>query len=94
MLRERPPRANIGPAKTKVWNSPRSPQGSTRGGQLVEERFVEECARRSGVELARIDADEMRAQAGGDHLARSWSVGMCQQGNRGSRPVPASLASR
>ena len=63
-------REKMGPAKAKVWNSPRSPQGSTVGGQVGEEVGIEGAAGEGGIEVARVNAGEMRAEAGGDHLLR------------------------
>ena len=86
-------REKMGPAKAKVWNSPRSPQGSTGAGRAATGR-VEGAAGEGGVEGAGVDAGEVCAQAGGDHLAgelggREPRSGV-QTGKMGSRPVGAS----
>src|SRR5215472_7830009 len=60
---------NIGPAKQKVWNSPRSPHGSTPGGSVTSSSSSKSLpAHASG--RPGIDAGDYRSKTTGDHGAR------------------------
>ncbi len=58
----------IGPAWTKVWNSPFSPHGINTRGQVGEKLLVIRSAREGDIERARVQADDDRLEAGRDEL--------------------------
>ena len=60
--------AKIGPAWTKVWNSPFSPQGSISGGRSARSSWSKRRPANDGSSL-RVDAGEGRLEAGVDELA-------------------------
>ena len=61
--------ANIGPAETAVWNSPFSPARVDASGKTTQEGSVERSPGIAPVEPLEIDADEMRNDSAGDHVA-------------------------
>ncbi len=84
---------SIGPSVTNVWNSPRSPQGST-----LRRKRVEEAAVRS-LPPARVAPVSDRGRRPGphtglEHQPASSSVGRCQSGKSGFSPVPRIRSSR
>ena len=70
--------ANPGPSQTNVWNSPRSPHGSTPRGRSARNSQIEAPAAKGRRELARVHARHDRLDADVDHL-----VGQCRR-----RPAP------
>jgi len=91
-------REKMGPAKAKVWNSPRSPQGSTAGGREASRawskaRPAKERSRTRGsmqVRCARRPAASIWRASWAVETPRSG----VQTGKMGSRPVPARRAMR
>ena len=65
---------NIGPATAQVWNSPRSPQGTTLRQGRQEGVVIRPSRKRCG-KNARVDAGEVRLEAAGEHVA-------CERGGR------------
>ena len=59
---------NIGPSETNVWNSPRSPQGSTSGGSAARKLGLITCPASEAVEPRRVQTDDVRPHTAGHHL--------------------------
>ena len=70
-------RVSIGPAETKVWNSPFSPHGSTPAGKVGEQVGVEAPAGEIGRQFLQVDHGQMRLDAAVDHRARQAPRSAC-----------------
>src|ERR1039458_4725798 len=85
---------NPGPSKTKVWNSPRSPQGSTPAGRsasrlLSKNRPANHAKNREGsTQVTTAFTPESIIDCA------SVSVGWLHSGKSGEIPVPASFSAR
>jgi 4-amino-4-deoxy-L-arabinose transferase-like glycosyltransferase len=85
---------NPGASQTKVWNSPRSPQGSTPCGRSARRSASNgRPAKLAGSTVGSTQVSTARTPASSISRARR-SVGSSQSGNTGVRPVPARCCSR
>jgi hypothetical protein len=87
-------RANIGPAETKLWNSPFSPHGSAVAGKSASSR----SSSRRPTRPASICAGSTAVKCATIPLAiisrASRAVSRPHSGSSGSMPMPVSRASR
>jgi 4-amino-4-deoxy-L-arabinose transferase-like glycosyltransferase len=85
---------NPGPSQTKVWNSPRSPHGSTWSGRSARRSTSKaRPAKEAGTASGSTQVITARTPASSISRARR-SVGSPQSGNIGATPDPARCASR
>ena len=85
---------NPGASQTKVWNSPRSPQGSTPSGSSARRSASKgRPAKAAGSTAGSTQVSTARTPASSISRA-SRSVGSSQSGKTGLRPVPARRCSR